>query len=294
MFKVITLIFIAVVLLIAVLKRKEYNEFILEHKRDVFIPILAPFGFYVLDKLKLYKRMPRFVASVHQKAIMLRGSRHAETYTRIHLAKVIVTTVIGILITLLVAGNSEEGINTNGLIFGIVFTFVLTIAQAKSLNTKVKKRKEDIIIELPEFVNKVILLVNAGDTVQGAFQKCLQKNRKRIHTSPWYYELNEAMNKLSTNATFQDVMKELNLRCSVQEVSVFTTTIMMNYRRGGKQLVDSLQDLSKNLWEKRKTITKIKGEEASSKMLFPLMIVFVAVMMLIIYPAVASFMFGQN
>ena len=152
-----------------------------------------------------------------------------------------------------------------------------------------KQRRDSIILELPEFVNKIILLVNAGDTVQGAIKKSVLQNRKNIQDSPLYFELNEAVMKLDANVSFQEVMKDLNYRCSIQEVSVFTTTIMMNYRKGGAQLADSLKDLSVTLWDKRKTVTRIKGEEASSKLIFPIILIFAAVLLIVAYPAIAIF-----
>lgn len=48
---------------------------------------------------------------------------------------------------------------------------VVSVFLVKDLEKKVKQRKDSIIIELPEFVNKIILLVNAGETVQGAMKK---------------------------------------------------------------------------------------------------------------------------
>ncbi len=292
MLRILALLLLLTVLLISIVQKERYEDFIKENKRDLMMPVIAPFSLWFIDISRMYNLIPKVIANVHQKAIILRGSRNAQKYTRAHMAKVVTVASIAIIITLTL-GHGEEGIRVKEMMFGVFFTVILTVFQTKALDSKVKKRRESILIELPEFVNKVILLVNAGDTVQGAFSKCLKNNQSKIYDSPWYYELNEAMNKLSANASFQDSMKELNQRCSMQEVSVFTTTIMMNYRRGGTQLVDSLKELSTNLWDKRKTVTRIKGEEASSKLVFPMMIIFCSIMLVIIYPAIAGFMFDM-
>lgn len=287
--KFIIVLLIATVLIINIVQRKHYKKFIETYKGNILLPMLAPYALFVVDKLNLYKRLPSLVGPIHQKMIILRGTRLSQEFTRIHLAKLVtVITICLLLIGIILVSNQED----NTMLFFMLFiSVILVYAQIKELDTKVNKRKESILIELPEFTNKLILLVNAGETVQGAIKKSVEQNLHRIFDSPLYYELNEAMNKLQSNSSFQDTMKDFSQRCGIQEVSVLTTTIMMNYRKGGKQLAESLTDLSKALWDKRKTITRIKGEEASSKLIFPMIFIFGAVLIVIIYPALTMFNF---
>jgi tight adherence protein C len=60
----------------------------------------------------------------------------------------------------------------------------------------------------------------------------------------------------------------------------------MNYRRGGELFVMSLRSLNRDLWEKRKAMTRILGEEASSKLIFPMLLILLAVMIIVAAPAV--------
>ncbi|WP_017547927.1 type II secretion system F family protein [Salinicoccus carnicancri] len=288
--EMIILILVICILITTIIQKKNYKAFIEAYKGSILLPILAPYSLFLVDKLDLYRKFPSIVAPVHQKMIILRGSRLSQTFTRIHLAKIVTVFTICALVTFAAFVSVESGDYTLP-IFCVVMTVILVYAQMKELDTKVRKRKESILLELPEFTNKLILLVNAGETVQGAINKSVQQNMNRIYDSPLYYELNEAMNKLQSNSSFQDTMKDFSQRCGIQEVSVLTTTIMMNYRRGGKQLAESLKDLSKSLWDKRKTLTRIKGEEASSKLIFPMIFVFAAVLLVIIYPAITMFNF---
>ncbi|SFK83293.1 type II secretion system protein F (GspF) [Salinicoccus halodurans] len=288
--EMIILILVTCILITAVLQKKNYRTFIETYRSNILLPVLAPYSLFLVDKLDLYRRFPTIVAPVHQKMIILRGSRLSQIFTRIHLAKIVTVFTICALVTFAAFVSVEAGDYTLP-IFCVFMTVILVYAQMKELDTKVKKRKESILLELPEFTNKLILLVNAGETVQGAINKSVQQNINRIYDSPLYYELNEAMNKLQSNSSFQDAMKDFSQRCGIQEVSVLTTTIMMNYRKGGKQLAESLKDLSKSLWDKRKTLTRIKGEEASSKLIFPMIFVFAAVLLVIIYPAITMFNF---
>lgn len=267
--------------------KKVYESFISSYKEDITLPIIAPYSLAIIDKLNLYKRMPKLINSIHQKMIILKGSKLSADHTKIYLAKIITTITLAVFFTMVYV-ELDGGGYTN-LIYGLILTGILGFYLVKDLDKKVRQRKDSIVIELPEFVNKVILLVNAGDTVQGAIKKCVDQNKQKVFDSPLYFELNEAVNKMSANTPFQEVMKDLNYRCGIQEVSIFTTTVMMNYRKGGALLVQSLKELSVSLWDKRKTITRIKGEEASSKLVFPIIFIFGAVLLIVIYPAIAIF-----
>ncbi|PAV28966.1 hypothetical protein CIL05_13375 [Virgibacillus profundi] len=285
--KLVIAIMLLVVMLITIKNKKVYEQFIATYKNDITLPVIAPFAFTIIDKLNLYKRMPKLMNSIHQKMIILRGSRLSGDYTKIYAAKIITIMFLFIFFTLAAVEASDEGYSN--LLYGFLLLVIITFFLVKDLDKKVKQRKDSIIIELPEFVNKIILLVNAGETVQGAIKKSVEQNKHNIYESPLYFELNEAVNKMSANTSFQEVMKDLNYRCGIQEVSIFTTTVMMNYRKGGTLLVQSLKELSVSLWDKRKTVTRIKGEEASSKLVFPIIFIFAAVLLIVIYPAIAIF-----
>ncbi|WP_368652981.1 type II secretion system F family protein [Ornithinibacillus sp. 4-3] len=277
-----------VLLILVVLKNKKiYADFVKNYKEDITLPGFSPFAFAIIDKLKIYKKFPKIVNFIHQKMIILKGSKLSNDYTKIYLAKVITLIYLMTLMTLILVELGDEGYSN--LVYGAVIIVIVAVYLVRDLEKKVKERRDAIILEMPEFLNKVILLVNAGDTIQGAMKKSVLQNRANIQKSPLYFELNEAVAKLDANVSFQEVMKDLSYRCSIQEVSVFTTTVMMNYRKGGALLVESLKELSVTLWDKRKTLTRVKGEEASSKLIFPIMLIFVAILLIVAYPAIAIF-----
>lgn len=285
--KIIIVLMLLLLSFSVIKNKKRYAEFIEMYKEEITLPTFSPFAFGLIDRLDMYKRMPKTINTIHQRMIILKGSKLSTDFTKIYLAKIITIIYLMLLFTFLLTELSDSG-NQN-LIYGGLLIVIIAVFLIKDLDKKVKQRRDSIILELPEFVNKIILLVNAGDTVQGAIKKSVLQNRKNIQDSPLYFELNEAVMKLDANVSFQEVMKDLNYRCSIQEVSVFTTTIMMNYRKGGAQLADSLKDLSVTLWDKRKTVTRIKGEEASSKLIFPIILIFAAVLLIVAYPAIAIF-----
>ncbi|MNP57095.1 hypothetical protein D3C76_1518900 [compost metagenome] len=91
--------------------------------------------------------------------------------------------------------------------------------------------------------------------------------------------------EMESGYSFQQALEGFSKRCGVQEVSAFTTAVLLNYRRGGNDFVLALRDLSHSLWDKRKTVSKTLGEQASSKLIFPLVLIFLIIVILVGAPA---------
>ncbi len=129
-----------------------------------------------------------------------------------------------------------------------------------------------MLIELPEVLNQLMLLVGAGETVQQALIRIADKTG--ASADPLRMELSEAARALKMNGSFTKCMEDFSKRCSLQETTLFTTTLLLNYRRGGEEMLVSLRELSMTLWDKRKALAKTLGEEASSKLVFPMVLIF--------------------
>ncbi|MCJ7840227.1 type II secretion system F family protein [Lederbergia sp. NSJ-179] len=276
-------VLLVMMLILYIASRHKYDETIEEFEGVYPLLFLAPVSLLLMNKLKILERMHTQVAYIQQKMISLHGSRDALKHTRMFLAQLISVIFLCLL------GACLLGLLTSGdhLLFGIglMFTVMIPTFLINQLSTLEKERKHKILLELPEFVNKVILLVNAGETVQQAIIRCVEMNTN--DDSPLYKELKETVNRMTSNEPFPQALNELSKQCAIQEVAIFTTTVLLNYRKGGQDLILSLRELSHDLWEKRKNISRTKGEEASSKLVFPLIIIFVAIMIIVGYPAIS-------
>lgn len=268
--------------LLSLASRNKYEGVIAEFNGKYPLLFMAPVSLHIVTKLKLLERLHTQVAFIQQKMISLHGSRDALKHSRMFIVQLISILLLCLLGSFMLALLSSG----DHLLFmvGLMFTIIIPTYLINQLSTMEKERKQKILLELPEFVNKIILLVNAGETVQQALIRCVEM--KGSHNSPLYKELKDCVNMLTSNEPFTHVMNELSKKCAIQEVAIFTTTVLLNYRKGGQDLILSLRELSQSLWEKRKNISKTKGEEASSKLVFPLILIFVAVMIIVGFPAI--------
>lgn len=245
---------------------------------------IAAAGLWIADRLRLQGKMPEITAKVYTMQAALYGQKEAGTRTKLFFAQIVIWTLAAWLaaVTLAwVAANAELiGVGAAALL-------VLPVLLYKRLSGEINKRKRMMLLELPEVLNRFLLLVNAGDTVT---QGLIRMTAAKVKTSgaidhPLWRELERAARALEVNASFAKVMEEFSKRCAFQEASLFTTTLLLNYRRGGDDLVISLRELSLTLWERRKSLVKTMGEEASAKLVFPMVIIFFAVIVVVAAPA---------
>ena len=285
LFTIITIVQLLLIILIYYLSRNTYSELIKTYGSTFQFSFIANVSLYIIDKLKLMERFENKLTYIHHKVISIYGNKHGFLYTKMFVAQLISSVILFLFIFSLFAAFNNDPII---LFYGIIIVVIIPILLVKGLDRKVRKKHNQIIMELPEFLNKVTLLVNAGETIQRAIIKSTEQNQN-LESSYLYQELKYSVNQLNNNYSFNSVLEELSKRCGVQEVSIFTTTVLLNYKRGGAEFVLALSNLSKELWEKRKAMTRTLGEEASSKLVFPMVLIFLVVMVIIATPALMLF-----
>ncbi|GIQ68253.1 hypothetical protein DUZ99_04405 [Xylanibacillus composti] len=164
---------------------------------------------------------------------------------------------------------------------------LLPMLALKSLDQRIAHNRRALRIELPLVLSKLTLMLEAGETLRKALATCAQKDAAdRQGRSLLRDIMQEAHHRMDNGASFTESMDWLARRCSVQEVSLFVHTLMLHQRRGGSELAYSLQTLAVKMWEERKLLARTLGEEASSKLLFPMLLIFVAVLLIVGAPAV--------
>lgn len=256
-----------------------YNGLVMEGIR---LQKMAPPMLFLLEKLKLSQRVPFFLFKIQRSVQKLAGDRRGGDLARLFLAEMLsyswLLMTLGSLMTLLMGDDGS------GLLLGGILAVLLPAALINDLHRKVVRLEREVLLELPELLNQLILLVGAGSTVQQAIKHCLER-RKGEQSHPLYRELLQMQREWESGDSFQHAMEGFSKRCGIQEVSVFTTAVLLNFRRGGNDFVLALRDLSHSLWEKRKAVSKTLGEQASSKLVFPMVLLFVVVIILVGAPA---------
>ncbi|WP_281887281.1 type II secretion system F family protein [Paenibacillus sp. YYML68] len=247
----------------------------------------------VSERLRLTERFGEPLLKVHQIMVGLYGAKPALTHTTWFVVRG-VWAVWGCLAGFTLLGALAED-NAEMLVYGLLAALVSPVALFLQEQTKLKQKRRLMLMELPEVLNQLMLLVGAGESLQKAIVRLGEqdaeggtahsgggKNRSR---NPLRVELAETARALAMNVSFSKAMEDFSKRCAIQETTLFTTTLLLNYKRGGDELFVSLRELSMTLWDKRKALARTLGEEAASKLVFPMVVLFMMIMIIVAVPA---------
>ncbi|UKS29017.1 type II secretion protein F [Paenibacillus sp. HWE-109] len=259
-----------------------YAKQLMEIQYPYRLKVLLPYSYFLVDTLHVMENWPDITAKIHHKLIALHGrSLSAQGSKWLITEMVSASTLICMAFTLL---SVLAGKDASLLGFGLLLSAIVPVLMVRDLDVKIRKKRQMIILELPEVLSTIVLLVNAGETVHRAWVRCVEAMPQKSET-PLYKELAQAVHELEMNVSFTKVMEDFSKRCALHEVSLFTSTLLLNHKRGGHDFVLSLQSLSLDLWQRRKSVSRTLGEEASSKLVFPMVLIFLIVMVIVAAPA---------
>ena len=181
------------------------------------------------------------------------------------------------------SGQDHTGVSF--LVFGIFAVGAVAFAFDSNVNKKVRQRRLMLELDFPDFLNKLTLLINAGMTVGKAWEKIVADNKKN---GPLYEELSLALSEIRAGKGEKYAYEDFAKRCKVLEITKFVSMVLQNMRKGNSELVGMLKAQADSCWEMRKHAAKRLGEEASTKMLLPMMIMFAAILIIVALPAVMA------
>ncbi|NLW03314.1 MAG: type II secretion system F family protein [Clostridiaceae bacterium] len=259
----------------------KYKEFLepVDRKQYYFKPILAG-GLWIEERLRL-KGSGRYFGWLHQKIVMLNGSRYAAFHMKIHWASKILYLFLGIILAGLLgflggAEGEEWYLIVPGAGVGLFFL------ADKMLDDQYRKKVMSIKREFPDFVSGLVLLVNAGLSTRQAIERIV---RDRGCETPLYRELFITLNDIRGGLTEHQAYTDFSERCKIKEITNFVGILLQSMKLGGGQMLYELKRLGTECWDMRKNTAKQLGETASSRLMLPLMIMFVAIIMICMMPA---------
>jgi len=243
--------------------------------------VLASAALFITDKL-IAGRFIAYERKLSIKLAELYGGRDIKHMLKLHFVHKVIHMIIALLsVTLL--GALMEKPDTCYAIFALSALGIVFYASDRELDEKIKKRNFNIRYDFPDFLNKMVLLINAGMTVPRAWEKIV---RDRKNMTPLYEELRRTYIEIKNGKPEIEAYEDFARRCRVKEITKFITAVIQNLKKGNSDLVPLLKLQSNECWQLRKNMAKRLGEEASTKLVLPLMIMFVGILIIVILPAV--------
>lgn len=155
------------------------------------------------------------------------------------------------------------------------------------LNSKIRERQKLLRKQLPEFLDLLCVSVQAGLSFDGAVSK-LTKRMK----GPLIDEFKRMQNDVSLGMTHQYALTNVARRCDLEEVYLFTTSVIQAEKLG-TSMTRTLKQQADNMRDRHRQHVKAEALKAPAKIIFPMvMFIFPSMFVVLLFPAL--FMLIKN
>lgn len=178
-------------------------------------------------------------------------------------------------------------------VLGIVLAVCLLILPEQRRTEKIRTREEELIRAYPEIVSMLAVLMGAGMTVRGAWTEIASgysgMQDHGMEQKTVYEEMTYAVRALDKGEREEDVYTEFGRRCGLTSYMRLAGLLSSNVRLGSAGLLPLLRAEADQALEERMRNARRYGEEASAKLLAPMMLLLLVVLALLVAPALMTF-----
>ncbi len=144
-----------------------------------------------------------------------------------------------------------------GTAFGLFFPLL-------ALRSEMKKRQEKMRRQMPELLDLLCVSVEAGLSFDAAVRKIVD----RMH-GPLIDECKRMLDDVRMGVTRREAMQNMGVRCNVQEVSLFVTSVLQAERLGSN-MSSTLATQAEDVRERHRQYVKAMALKAPVKIVLPL------------------------
>ena len=185
----------------------------------------------------------------------------------------------------LAAGNSFVFSVCCAMAFAAVFRYIPVFAEKRKKKRELKMYE----IDMADYLIGVSLLMSSGMTVWESLRRALAGADL---SKPLYRDIDMLFEGIDAGKYGDPVeaFEELASECGSPAVSTLTAAIVQNYKKGSGEIAALLRDLSLTARNNRKYICMKLADEATTLLLIPSTLILIALIVLLVAPAVMTLM----
>ena len=103
-----------------------------------------------------------------------------------------------------------------------------------------------------------------------------------------YEELQRMIFEIDNGMSKQQAYQAFAERCDLQPYRKLASLLQSEQKMGNRELIERLHEEADRVFAERKNTARRLGEEAGTKLLFPMMLMLIIVMGIVIFPAFLS------
>lgn len=160
---------------------------------------------------------------------------------------------------------------------------------------KEELRKKEMQRDYPDVLDKLVLFLQAGFSIRKAMEKLAidyQRNRQKYHMKERaaYEEIVKTCREMEGGVYEADAYERMGKRCKISQYKILSVLLIQNLRKGNQNILELLEREAASAGEERKREARVRGEEASVKLLLPMIMQLMVVLVILMVPAFLSFL----
>ncbi|MBR6229048.1 MAG: type II secretion system F family protein [Eubacterium sp.] len=185
--------------------------------------------------------------------------------------------------------EEKEEKNYLPVLFAVGALIALPFVWRTQMKRGIENREEQLLVDHPGFINKVMLLLGAGLTLRYVIERIASEYERELEEGGEkhfvYEELCVTMQEIRDGVTEAQAVENFGRRCRCMPYMRFASLITQNIRKGAEGLLAILEkEATESLIERKQTALR-QGEKAGTKLLFPMILMLGLVMSIIMVPA---------
>lgn len=176
------------------------------------------------------------------------------------------------------------------LILTLVSAGAVYLAEDKELLKRTAEREFQLQRDYARIVTKLLLLIGAGLAVRNAWEMTVRDYQRKRESgqerfSYAYEEMALAVREMQNGVAETRAYENFGRRCRLPCYLKLSALLEQNLKKGSRGFAQSLNAEVLEAFEQRKSCAVKRGEEASTKLLLPMILMLAVVMLLILVPA---------
>ncbi len=155
-----------------------------------------------------------------------------------------------------------------------------------------KRERQQMLQDYPEIISKLMLLLSAGMSLRRTMEKIVSDynaSYKKKEKRKAYEILSDICKEMNCGVTEKHAYESIGERCDLLQYRTLSALLVQHLQKGNRGMEHMLAEEVRRAQELRQQQAKILGEQASTKLLFPMTLMLLDVFIILIVPAWISF-----
>lgn len=179
------------------------------------------------------------------------------------------------------------------IILGIIVCFILDYRDKDLIKQQEINKKKEIGIDFPQIITKLLIYINAGVTVRNSFimiadNYTFKLNQGQIQKRKAYEEIKKYKSRIQSGENEESCLYNIAKNLNDNDYTRFFNILIQNIKNGNKDIKTVLEMEVYDALYKMKSHAEKLAEEASTKLILPLMMMLLIIFVIIMVPALMS------